>query len=202
VDHAGGFRIARPQHLDMHAVSPANGRWYVAGNVVEGFPEVSADNWKGGVQFDGARAAQRDALAARVRASEAIAAAPVTRHSAEEAYRLVLAQAGAVLPSRDAVDRRVAESVRSGSPAPVSGIIKDPALTEAMGKPNSYREEPTGSTRYEELPDQILDSTKIHTELRWRARTDLRSGLLEAFAWYRTHQDVLRPLYLAVLRRA
>ncbi len=27
-----------------------HGKWYVAVNVVEGYPEVSADNWNGGVQ--------------------------------------------------------------------------------------------------------------------------------------------------------
>lgn len=41
--------------------------------------------------------------------------APMTIHSAEEAYELVLAHAGASLPKRDAVDTRIINDVINGT---------------------------------------------------------------------------------------
>jgi hypothetical protein len=49
-------------------------------------------------------------------------APPVTTHRYEEAYRLVLAHAGASLPRRDAVDRRVIDETRNCT----GRIINDP----------------------------------------------------------------------------
>lgn len=96
--------------------SPRPGKWYVAGNVVHGFPEVTADNWRG------------------MRGPEALARVntpfegwPVDQESAEAAFESVLAKAGATLPVRDAVDQRVTEMVRTGQPADGNGIISDPA---------------------------------------------------------------------------
>ncbi len=42
-------------------------------------------------------------------------AAPVTTHTAEEAYPLVLEHAGATRPRRDAADQRIVETVRAGA---------------------------------------------------------------------------------------
>ena len=62
------------------------------------------------------------------RASRAVPARPpIRQQSAEEAYELVLAHAGASLPRRDAVDVRVIESVRTGRPTFQDGIIDSPA---------------------------------------------------------------------------
>lgn len=87
--------------------SDDKGRWYVADNFVFGFPEITADNWAGGVQGENVKPA--------IRARRPLAAAPVTTHSAEEAYRLVLANVGATLPKRDSHDARIIEEVRTGT---------------------------------------------------------------------------------------
>jgi hypothetical protein len=58
---------------------------------------------------------------------QTVASPPVTQHSAEEAYELVLSLSGASLPRRDAVDVRVIESVRTGKPLYKDGIIQTPA---------------------------------------------------------------------------
>ena len=47
--------------------------------------------------------------------SRPIPYAPVTTHSADEAYRLVLAQSGATKPTRDAITTWVAQSVLDGT---------------------------------------------------------------------------------------
>jgi hypothetical protein len=84
----------------------AKGKWYIADNFVFGFPDITKDNWSGGVQGkfinDG-------------RVHSPHLAAPVTTQTAEQAFELVLANAGAVLPKRDAVDTRIIEEVRTGT---------------------------------------------------------------------------------------
>ena len=45
-------RICMPQHANMLSEAPVSGKWYVADNFVAGFPDVTADNWNGGVQFE------------------------------------------------------------------------------------------------------------------------------------------------------
>ncbi len=91
------------------------GKWYVAGNIVEGFPEVTADNWKG-MRGPGELA----------RVNTAFEGWPVNQETASEAFASVLAKAGATLPRRDAVDRRVTESVRTGRLTTERGIVDDP----------------------------------------------------------------------------
>lgn len=84
-------------------------RMYVAGNVVEGFPDVSADNAKG-VRFK-----KGDAKAVLV--EKPFDVAPVKREGAEDAFARVLKESGATLPKRDAVDARIIADVenRTGS---------------------------------------------------------------------------------------
>lgn len=84
------------------------GKMYVAGNYVHGFPEITQHNWKG-IDFhpDG------DATEETLRVNTPFCVAPVTTHSALQAYEMVLKSAGASL-SRDAIDTRIVEEVRSG----------------------------------------------------------------------------------------
>lgn len=98
-------RNTKPEYLQY-------GRAYVNGNVVEGNKEVSADNWKGGVQV-GSGADAGDYIH-YIRSFKPFPMAPVTILTANEAYRYVLDNAGATLPRRDAVDKRIIEAVRTG----------------------------------------------------------------------------------------
>jgi pectate lyase len=103
----------------------AKGKWFIAENFVEGFAEITADNWAGGVQG-------KFAQHGRVDAPHAFA--PVTTHTAERAYELVLQNAGAILPKRDTLDTRIIAEVRSGTAAfGVAGIIN--SQTEVGGWP-------------------------------------------------------------------
>ncbi len=81
------------------------GNWYVADNFVSGYPEVTRDNWAGGIQGE---------FKANVRVDAPHPCIPVATQSAEEAYELVLSQAGAVLPERDTLDARIVAEVREG----------------------------------------------------------------------------------------
>jgi len=99
------------------------GKWYVAGNIVEGHPDVTADNWKG---------MQGPEETARV--NTPFEGWPVKQETAMEAFQSVLAKAGATRPRRDAVDARVTEAVRTGKVSIGNGIINDPA--EVGGYPD------------------------------------------------------------------
>jgi len=111
-----------PKHEDRP------GKWYVAGNVVEGYPDVTTNNWAG------MRGPEELA-----RVNTAFEGWPVRQESAEEAYATVLAKAGATRPKRDGVDDRVIEMVRSGKPTSGDGIIRDP---EEVGGYPKYAFEP------------------------------------------------------------
>jgi pectate lyase len=112
-------RIARID--DTKAAYGFDSLWHIEGNVVEGFPKISADNWAGGVDFEG------QTSAALNRRREAFPVAPVATQPAAEAYRLVLAGVGATLPRRDALDARIVREVETGKVTFGNGIIDTPA---------------------------------------------------------------------------
>lgn len=84
------------------------GKWYVADNYVEGSPETTQDNWQYGVQ--NVYPQYKDSI----KSDSPFDYMPITQQSAEEAYLLVLDSAGAILPRRDAVDKRIIDEVRNG----------------------------------------------------------------------------------------
>lgn len=94
------------------------GNYYVQGNHVEGYPEVSADNWAGGVQPEyGLATVQRleNPVAITYKNTDGtIVDTSVTTDSAEEAYSKVLDHAGAIMPRRDSLDARIVNDVRNG----------------------------------------------------------------------------------------
>jgi hypothetical protein len=94
--------------LRYRIVNPSDdlGRWYITENFVHGYPNITADNWAGGVQPD---------YTGRIRADEPFPYAAVLTYSAINAFKLVLSHAGAVLPVRDSVDLRIVKEVRAGT---------------------------------------------------------------------------------------
>ncbi len=86
------------------------GKMYADGNFVWGFPEISANNWSGGIDF----AEDGEATEETLRVHAPYIVAPVTTQSAEDAYGHVLERAGASL-HRDAVDARIVDEIRSGT---------------------------------------------------------------------------------------
>ncbi|WP_394337168.1 polysaccharide lyase [Echinicola strongylocentroti] len=106
------YRIIKPEsgYLDPKTF----GRAYVDGNYVEGNPQVTADNWDGGVQPGDLSPAEREKHFAYMRQSKPFEMAPLNIMSAKAAYKFVLDHAGATLPKRDAVDQRIVKTVKSG----------------------------------------------------------------------------------------
>ncbi|MFN3150202.1 pectate lyase [Bremerella sp.] len=92
------------------------GSWYVAENVVEGFREVTENNWLG---IDGNEFKKLD---------EPWDAMPIQQQSPHDAYLAVLRHVGCSLPKRDSIDTRIIEEVRNGtSTHGRNGIIANPA---------------------------------------------------------------------------
>ncbi|HCR91826.1 MAG TPA: pectate lyase, partial [Prolixibacteraceae bacterium] len=85
------------------------GLFFIDGNVVEGFPDATSDNWKYGVQ----KATPEQKLKSKV--STPFPFEPITTQPAKEAYHLVLKQAGAIKPKRDVVDQRIVKEVKTGT---------------------------------------------------------------------------------------
>lgn len=137
------------------------GRYYVAGNYVDGQPNATNDNWNYGVinQLHGSYTtlgitqAHKDAMRA---------AAPhpfdrTTTHTAQQAYERVVEYAGASL-SRDAVDKRIAGEIRSGVPtrqgsngSTQAGIID--RVADAGGYPNLQSRPAPPDTDRDGMPD-------------------------------------------------
>ena len=88
----------------------ARGRMFAEGNFVWRFPEISSDNWKGGIDFENGG----DATISTFRALAPFSVAPVRTQSAESAFESVLQNAGASL-HRDSVDERIINEIRGGS---------------------------------------------------------------------------------------
>ncbi|MFT2008881.1 polysaccharide lyase [Pontibacter sp. 13R65] len=111
-DQPIAHRILKPESNRSAKGTQEYGRAYVNGNVVEGNEKVTKDNWDGGVQVQSNPNAGD--YTDYIRTKKPFAMPAVTIMPAQEAYEYVLANAGATLPKRDAVDTRIVEQVRTG----------------------------------------------------------------------------------------
>lgn len=122
------YRLLKPESRRAKPPVDDYGKAYVAGNIVEGNSRVTADNWNGGVQVESI--ADPETILPKVKADQAYPSAYLELQAADEAYKNVLANAGASRPKRDAVDERVVEMVRTGKTT--ARPTKD--LTEELAK--------------------------------------------------------------------
>ncbi|WP_448698365.1 polysaccharide lyase [Mucilaginibacter sp. AW1-3] len=114
-----GHRILKPESGRSKLKEKYFGRAYVNGNIVEGNAQVTKDNWDGGVQVEDSNGHElpdagkyKDFM--KVDEPFPFPHAPITVMTAEQAYHYVADNAGATLPVRDAVDKRITEQVRTG----------------------------------------------------------------------------------------
>jgi hypothetical protein len=120
----------------VHALYAKNndnsvGQWFVAGNYMAGNKELTKDNWLG-VDLSALPAESRS----KAKSDTVFAVMRIANNEiAKEAYKTVLAGAGATLPKRDATDARVVYEVQhkiaSGKGVfGKAGIIDSPAAVE------------------------------------------------------------------------
>jgi len=113
-ENAVGHRIVKSESRSQ-GLFPFKqfGRVYAVGNVMEGYPEITKDNWNGGIQTadkDGEMDATELAL---MRSNEPFVMPPVRIMGAEQAFEWVLSNVGATVPCRDIVDQRICDEVRT-----------------------------------------------------------------------------------------
>ncbi|GAA4293976.1 pectate lyase family protein [Aestuariibaculum suncheonense] len=107
---------ATPKSKQDRIINPSEpyGEFFVDGNYVEGFDNITKNNWIGGVQCDNPLATKRD--------TEINISNNIATQSAIEAYEKVLKEAGSSI-SRDAVDVRIVHNTREGGSNYKNGII-------------------------------------------------------------------------------
>jgi hypothetical protein len=115
-----GHRILKPESGRSKLGYLVYGRAYVKGNIMEGYPEITKDNWNGGVQVEDEPDAGK--YTAVMKWNKPLPMPKLTILNAEDAKQYVLANAGATLPKRDAVDKRITEQVRTGKIAYKEGV--------------------------------------------------------------------------------
>jgi pectate lyase len=117
------------------------GSWYVADNVVEGYPAVTANNWEG---IDGS---------SYIRLNTPWPAMAINQQTPEAAYRAILAHAGCSKPNRDSVDGRIIEEVRKGTATcGKDGIITTPS--DVGGWPNLKGASAPADSDHDGMPDE------------------------------------------------
>ena len=108
-----GHRILKPESGRSKLGYYVFGRVYANGNIVEGYPEITGDNWAGGIQVQ----SQPDTkgYTEKMKWNEPFPIEnPFPILPAQEAYNFVLDNVGATFPKRDIVDERIVKQVRTG----------------------------------------------------------------------------------------
>ncbi|MBS7229545.1 polysaccharide lyase [Flavobacterium psychroterrae] len=143
------YRILKPESGYMKPKT--YGRAYVSGNYIVGSPEVTADNWNGGVQLEDQSEAETKSYLELIKQTKPFSMPKITIMPAEEAYEFVLNNVGANLPKRDVVDERIIKQVRTGKIE-----VKD-GLENAIGKEFIKRRLPADSYKKGIIthPDQV-----------------------------------------------
>ena len=107
-----GHRILKPEAGRSKLDYKVYGRVYADGNVMEGYPHITADNWAGGIQIESQP--DTEGFTTQMRSNEPFVMPYVRMMSANDAYDYVLKNVGATIPCRDIVDTRIVDEVRTG----------------------------------------------------------------------------------------
>lgn len=123
------------------------GKFYVSGNIVEGAPEVTENNWEGGIQSDEPNAAKAD--------SPFQFDNDITE-PADSAFIFVLKKSGASL-IRDKVDKRIINEVKNGTATFRGSVHNIPGIIDSQkdvgGWPELETAEPPVDSDKDGMPD-------------------------------------------------
>ena len=131
-----GHRILKPESGRSKLKYHVYGRVYASGNIMQGYPGVTKNNWDGGIQVE--EDPNTGQYTDYMKQDRPLPKPDFTIISAVAARKFVLANAGATLPVRDAVDKRVTQQVITGK----IDYNKDVKLPETQFK---YRRLPIDS---------------------------------------------------------
>ncbi len=152
-------KVNRIVRIDQDTVSWYNGyqsRHYIEDNYLSNYPEITADNWWCGVQFNYSDTTLMKTLFRASNISAEVSELLEGKlQTAEEAFQSVLAGVGACAPRRDWQDARIVEETRNGTASGKGsknkdGIIDDP---QAVGGWPLLQGEPYTDTDLDGIPD-------------------------------------------------
>ena len=149
-----GHRILKPEAGRSKLDHKVYGRVYSEGNIMEGYPEITADNWAGGIQIESDP--DTGEFTDYMRSKTPFEMPYVRISSAEDAYDFILKNVGATIPTRDIIDERIIEEVRTGVPYYDEKLAKK-HNGDTSGLAEKSRAE-DGSFKYRRLPK---DSYKL-----------------------------------------
>ncbi len=129
-------KVHRLVRIDQSKASVDEGyrsQHYITGNFITHYPEIAADNWYCGVQFNSySDTAQAKAVFRAADFSpEVLEVLPAELPSAEETFEQVMTHVGACAPKRDGQDARIVQETIAGTASGkgskgTDGIIDDP----------------------------------------------------------------------------
>ena len=157
------------------------GYFYISGNYIEGYDEISADNSKG--IYIGKNNAADTTIVDKPFEMEGTKGENLTLQSAKDCYEAVLSNAGATLPYRDAIDARIVYETRNGE----GRFINTDA--EVGGYPclESISREANWDTDGDGMPDKWEKKHKLNPN-------DASDGKLVAKSGYTNLEEYLNSL--------
>ena len=135
-------RLVRVDNCDKYGYTP---KWHVENNFIEGYPELSENNWAGAIAFEQGTSEQQN------RSHESFDQAGYISKDPELIYHEVLDLAGALCPKRDAIDNRIVSEVKSGAATFGNGIIDK--VEQVGGWPQLRSEDPPRYSDKDGMPD-------------------------------------------------
>lgn len=115
-----GHRILKPESGRSKLKYLVFGRAYVNGNIMEGYPAITKNNWDGGVQIEDEP--NVDKYEDLMRVNKPLPMPAISILPAQQAFNYVTENVGANLPKRDPVDARILEQVKTGKIAYKEGV--------------------------------------------------------------------------------
>ena len=151
-DSPVGYRIVKSESRSQKLFPYAQyGRVYAIGNIMEGNERVTKDNWDGGIQTSDKDGKLNPDELALMKSNEPFPMAHMTILSSEKTFDYVLENVGATLPTRDIVDERIINEVRTGEAYYVKKLPKDNPYGDHWGMRDRSKNE-DGLFKYRRLP--------------------------------------------------
>ena len=183
-----GHRILKPESGRSKLKYHVYGRAYVNGNIMEGYPEITKDNWNGGVQVE--ELPNAGEYTADMKWPKPLPMPAITIIDAAEAKQYVLANAGATLPKRDPVDIRITEQVRTGKIVYAQNVkLPETQFQHRRAPIDSYKKgiitdvsQVGGYPEYKGIPYKDSDNDGIPDD--WEKKNGLNPGNASDAAQY------------------
>ena len=151
-DSPVGYRIVKSESRSQKLFPYAQyGRVYAIGNIMEGNERVTKDNWDGGIQTSDKDGKLNPDELALMKSNEPFPMAHMTILASEKTFDYVLENVGATLPTRDIVDERIINEVRTGEAYYVKKLPKDNPYGDHWGMRDRSKNE-EGLFKYRRLP--------------------------------------------------